>query len=122
MAKKATRARCKECGAPIRWAITPARKNVALDYSSDPHGTYTINRQRNYGTGEMETIATPLTTSQREHARNRGELIFLAHAASCPAIDRPRKIADPDRVREMIDRLNLPDRTQPPHPPARRTW
>lgn len=101
--------RCKECGEPIRWAVTPAGKKIALDDSSDPAGTYLLQRQRDYTTGEMVLVAIPLTSSQRAVEESRGALLFLAHAASCAAVERPLRRADPDKVRQLIDSLNLPE-------------
>jgi hypothetical protein len=62
-------ARCKSCGAPIRWAITDRALPLALDYEPSPEGTVRLATARVYG-GTPRAFIVP----QERRARLAGEL------------------------------------------------
>ncbi|WP_257160387.1 DUF6083 domain-containing protein [Corynebacterium cystitidis] len=101
--------KCKYCGLPIRWAITPERKTIALDASPDPNGAYYVEKRRDWTTGDMETVAVPTTIAERQELAARGEFLWVHHPATCPAVEKPGKQASPERIQELIAKANLPE-------------
>lgn len=66
--KVAGAAECSSCGAPIRWAISPAGARLPLDYA--PITVYTMD----------ESTVVPFATEYPAL-----EPLYLSHFASCPS-------------------------------------
>lgn len=98
---------CRECGDPIRWVTTASGKSLAVEPSSDPAGTYVMVRRFDPKLGKWRLVAVQLSRPEREEATARGELLWLAHAASCRGALPPATGAPPPWVRE---KFNLPSR------------
>ena len=88
--------RCKYCGAPIRWAPTRSGTRMAVSDSSDPKGSIIFDGR----------FAVALGPQEAALERERGSLLFLAHAATCPAAKRtstPSRM--PESVRRQVEAL-----------------
>lgn len=80
---------CGSCGAPIRWAKTPAGKRIPLDAEPD-------RARGNVRLGYIggEELALVLAGAELEAARIDGDL-FLAHFATCPNAAAHRRPTNP---------------------------
>ena len=87
---------CRDCGAPIRWARTRSGRRMAVSDSSDPNGNIIFDGD----------IAVSLGKQEAELERERGSLLFLAHAATCPAAKRSSTSSRmPEAVRRQVEAL-----------------
>ncbi|SMB85744.1 hypothetical protein [Corynebacterium glucuronolyticum] len=88
--------RCKYCGAPIRWAPTRYGARMAVSDSSDPKGSIIFD----------DRFAVALGPQEAALERERGSLLFLAHAATCPAAKRSSTSSRmPESVRRQVEAL-----------------
>ena len=84
---------CRACGAPIRWAKTRSGRRMAVSDSSDPNGTVLFD-------GDTAVV---LGAQEAALEQERGSLLFVAHASTCPA-SQPHRPASrmPDNVRQFL--------------------
>lgn len=99
--------RCERCGDPIRWATTPSGKRIPLEASPDPRGTYLVGPVRDAITGQTDTIATPLKRAEIIDAKAHGELLWLAHAATCGSEKQVASKQTRKHVLEKIRKKNV---------------
>ena len=88
--------RCKYCGEPIKWAPTRSGSRMAVSVSSDPKGTIIFDGR----------FAVALGPQEAALEQERGSLLFVAHAATCPATKRtstPSRM--PENVRRQVEAL-----------------
>lgn len=94
--KRAGRAWCRECHAPIQWARNREGNPVPLDESPDPSGRWVIEKGRR---------TRPLRGVEWERAQEDGRLLFTNHMATCPArqsIRSPWEGVCPPHLRESL--------------------
>lgn len=84
---------CRDCGAPIRWALTRSGSRMAVSDSSDPQGTVIFDGK----------VAVVLGPQEAAFEQERGSLLFFPHAAVCPAAHKAPPTRMPDNVRRFLD-------------------
>lgn len=86
-------AHCPDCHHPIRWTLTEAGRNLAVDPDPDPGGNAAVWRD---GTGTLRSrrpsAELPLTGWERLH---------MPHVATCPA--HQQQLALPAGVTRLDD-------------------
>ena len=86
-------AHCKHCGEPIRWGENNKDSWIPLSYSSDPKGRWTFVKTRKI---------VHLAGVELELAKERGDLLFKAHAADCHARQPKPAGSMPPTVRQQL--------------------
>ena len=89
------RSYCRDCGEPIRWALTRSGRRMAVSDSSDPNGNVIFD-------GNVAVVLGPQEAAI-EH--ERGSLLFLVHVASCSAVRRSAPSRMPESVRRQLEEL-----------------
>lgn len=79
---------CNKCGQPIIFAYSENGVRFPLDLSSDPRGTFIFHAQIQ-SDGRARRVAVGLTKHERIKAAAEGELLFLAHRATCAGTRKP---------------------------------
>lgn len=84
---------CRQCHAPIRFALTTSGKWIPLDESPDPAGRWVIEPGRR---------SRQLMGVELEHARESGALLFTNHLAGCVGRSSATGGACPPHLREAL--------------------
>lgn len=79
---------CNKCKQPIIFAYSENGVSFPLDPSSDPKGTFIFQAQIQPD-GRTRRVAVGLTKHERIMAAAEGELLFLAHRATCAGKRKP---------------------------------
>lgn len=78
--------KCHSCGAPIRWAVTEYGRRIPLDPTPTDAGNIHLYDGVAY---VMEMRGQAII----EH-RAQGDVLYVAHFATCPHADQHRKKRD----------------------------